>query len=225
EARAKDLGDAIKKATSFSEIRQLQHELEGVQIRMKAILDPSIAPEPIVIPIEFAEPDLSRQEFSKRILAIQPNVVIPVELELPPDTEDTGLTAQLEAMSERLQAFRDTVSEVFTEGIGNTLAAFGQDLGNAFAGVGRFGDNVLRALADFAGQFGKLLIATGIGKISFEKLLALPGGGPLLVAAGFALQAAAQAVNAQLSKASTALSGGGAGGGSGSSSSAFARER
>src|SRR5690606_15951064 len=45
EARAKELGDAIKKATSISEIRQLQHELEGVQIRMKAILDPSIAPE------------------------------------------------------------------------------------------------------------------------------------------------------------------------------------
>src|SRR5690606_3978245 len=37
EARAKELGDAIKKATSISEIRQLQHELEGVQIRMKAI--------------------------------------------------------------------------------------------------------------------------------------------------------------------------------------------
>jgi hypothetical protein len=186
------------------------------------LLKPSIAPEPVLIPIEFAEPDLSLQEFSERILAIQPKVVIPIEFELPPDTEDTGLTAQLEAISERLEAFRDKVSEVFTEGIGNTLAAFGQDLGNAFAGVGRFGDNVLRALADFAGQFGRLLIATGIGKISFEKLLALPGGGPLLVAAGFALQAAAQAVNAQLSKASTALS---SSGGSGSSSSAFARER
>src|SRR5690606_10312394 len=145
EDKAKALGEAIKKATSVPQIRQLQKELEGVRIQLDALLKPSIAPEPVLIPIEFAEPDLSLQEFSERILAIQQKVVIPVELELPPDTEDTGFTAQLEAMSEKLRAFRDTVSEVFTEGIGNTLTAFGQDLGNAFAGVGKFGDNVLRA--------------------------------------------------------------------------------
>lgn len=221
EDKAKALGEAIKKATSVLQIRQLQKELDGVRIQLDALLKPSIAPEPVLIPIEFAEPDLSLQEFSERILAIQPKVVIPIEFELPPDTEDTGLTAQLEAMSERLQAFRDTVSEVFTEGIGNTLAAFGQDLGKAFAGVGRFGDNMLKALADFAAQFGKLLIVTGWGKIAFEKLK-FPGAGALLVAAGVALTAAASAVSAQLSKASTALSGGGAASSGGSD---FQRQR
>src|SRR5690606_10234234 len=69
EKKAKDLGDQIKKATSIAEIRRLQHELEGVNIQLdKIIKGPSIAPEPIVIPIEFAEPDLSLEEFAEKIL-------------------------------------------------------------------------------------------------------------------------------------------------------------
>src|SRR5690606_30684021 len=211
EARAKDLGDAIKKATSFSEIRQLQHELEGVQIRMKAILDPSIAPEPITIPVEFAEPDLSLQEFSKRILAIQPKVVIPVELDIPADTEDTGLTAQLDAISERLAVFRERVAATFQQGIGDVIVGFAEDLGNAASGVGNFGDNILEALAGFAKQFGALLIATGVAKIAFENI-GLSGIGAVI--AGTALIAAAQAVSNHLSGANKALAkAGGVGGG------------
>lgn len=222
EARAKELGDAIKKATSISEIRQLQHELEGVQIRMKAILDPSIAPEPIVIPIEFDEPDLSLQEFSDRILAIQPKVVIPVEFELPPDTEDTGLTAQLEAISEELRVFSESAAEIIRNGIGNALIALGEDFGNLATGVGSFGDNILKAFADFAGQFGKLMIATAVAKIKFDALLATPGGGFILAAAGVALVAAAKAVSNHLS---SAASFGASGGGGQSSYSNFERER
>src|SRR5690606_20474721 len=90
EKKIKEYGQEMKKAHSITEIRRLQHELERVQIQLdKVIKGPSIAPTPIKIPIEFAEPDLSLQEFSERILAIQPKVVIPVEFELPPDTEDT----------------------------------------------------------------------------------------------------------------------------------------
>src|SRR5690606_11518033 len=101
EKKIKEYGQEMKKAHSITEIRRLQHELERVQIQLdKIIKGPSIAPEPITIPIEFAEPDLSLQEFTDRILAIQPKVVIPVELDIPADTEDTGFTAQLEAMSE-----------------------------------------------------------------------------------------------------------------------------
>src|SRR5690606_31067532 len=144
---AKKLEEAINNATSISQIRQLQDELEGVQIRMKAILDPSIAPEPITIPVEFADPDLSLQEFSERILAIQPKVVIPVELDIPADTEDTGLTAQLDAISERLAVFRERVAATFQQGIGDVIAGFAEDLGNAASGVGNFGDNILEALA------------------------------------------------------------------------------
>lgn len=213
EARAKDLGDAIKKATSISEIRQLQHELEGVQIRMKAILDPSIAPEPITIPVEFAEPDLSLQEFSERILAIQPKVVIPVELDIPADTEDTGLTAQLDAISERLAVFKERVAATFQQGIGDVIAGFAEDLGNAASGVGNFGDNILEALAGFAKQFGSLLIATGVAKIAFDNI-GLSGIGA--VAAGAALIAAAQAVSNHLAGANKALAkAGGVGGGGG----------
>src|SRR5690606_29880259 len=57
EDKAKALGEAIKKATSVPQIRQLQKELEGVRIQLDALLKPSIAPEPVLIPIEFAEPD------------------------------------------------------------------------------------------------------------------------------------------------------------------------
>lgn len=229
EARAKSLGEAIKTATSISEIRQLQRELEGVQIRIKSILDPSVAPKPIVIPIEFAEPDLSIQEFSDRILALGQKVVIPVELEIPTDTEDTGLTAQLEAMSDQLRAFSESAAEIIRNGIGNALVALGEDFGNLATGVGAFGDNVLKAFADFAGQFGKLMIATAVAKIKFDTLLATPGGGFILAAAGVALVAAAKAVSNHLSNASS-FGAGGAGGGSGGGGSSrspadFVRER
>jgi hypothetical protein len=223
ERQAKDFGDQLKAATSLSEIRRLEDQLEGVQIRLNAILNPSIAPEPIKIPIEFAAPDLSLKELSDKILAISTELsaanpeafVIPVSVEIPPEARNQ-MDEQLDAMSERFRAFGESVSEILTEGIGNALTGLGQDLGNAIAGVGRFGDNIIRALADFAGQFGKLLILTGLGKIAFEKLK-FPGAGVLLVAAGVALTAAAQAVNAQLSKATGALSGAGgsAGGGGG----------
>src|SRR5690606_5691035 len=106
----------------------------GVQIRMKAILDPSIAPEPITIPIEFAEPDLSLQEFSDRILAIQPKVVIPVELELPEDTEDTGLTSFLERLSEEARQVSENIGNALRDGIGNAFVALGEDLGNLVSG-------------------------------------------------------------------------------------------
>jgi hypothetical protein len=213
EAQIKAFGESIKEATSVEEIRRLQHELEGAKIRLDALLKPSIAPEPITIPIEFAEPDLSLQEFSERILAIQPKVVIPVELDIPADTEDTGLTAQLDAISERLAAFKEQVAATFQQGIGDVIAGFAEDLGNAASGVGNFGDNILEALAGFAKQFGSLLIATGVAKIAFDNI-GLSGIGA--VAAGMALIAAAQAVSNHLAGANKALAkAGGVGGGGG----------
>jgi exonuclease VII small subunit len=214
EDQAKKLEEAIKNATSIEQIRQFQRELEGVNIQLdKIIKGPSTPPPPVKMPIEFPEPDLSLQEFSERILAIQPNVVIPVELDIPEDTEDTGLTAQLDAISERLAAFKEQVAATFQQGIGDVIAGFAEDLGNAASGVGNFGDNILEALAGFAKQFGSLLIATGVAKIAFDNI-GLSGIGA--VAAGAALIAAAQAVSNHLSGANKALArAGGVGGGGG----------
>src|SRR5690606_16134713 len=140
-------------------------------------------------------------------------VVIPVELDIPADTEDTGLTAQLDAISERLAVFRERVAATFQQGIGDVIAGFAEDLGNAASGVGNFGDNILEALAGFAKQFGSLLIATGVAKIAFDNI-GLSGIGA--VAAGAALIAAAQAVSNHLAGANKALAkAGGVGGGGG----------
>src|SRR5690606_35559554 len=119
EAQIKAIGESIKEATSVEEIRLLQHELEGAKIRLDALLKPSVPPEPIKMPIEFNDNILfdEIEEFQRKfgielpvtidhdftrllesINAVVPTegIVIPIEFELPPDTEDTGLTKQLE---------------------------------------------------------------------------------------------------------------------------------
>ena len=206
EAQIKAFGESIKEATSVEEIRRLQHELEGAKIRLDALLKPSVAPEPIKIPIEFAEPDLSIQEFSDRILALGQKVVIPVELEIPTDTEDTGLTALLEATSEKLKAFQKQVQDIFQTGLTDVFTGFAEDIGNALSGVGNFGEGILNSLAGFLAQLGRMMVAAGAARVAFDKLK-FPGSGPLLVAAGIGLIAASKLIGNHLAKSNQAMVG------------------
>ena len=163
-----------------------------MRIQLDALLKPSIAPEPVLIPIEFAEPDLSLEQFAEKILAIQPKVVIPVELEIPEDTEDTGLTEFLGRLSEESKRLSEDIARTLHDGIGNAFVALGEEIGNLVTGAGTFGDSLLKAVAGFAKTFGQLLIAIGTARIAFGKI-AISGVGA--VVAGTALVALASAIN------------------------------
>lgn len=99
------------------------------------------------------------------------------------------------------------MSGLVVGGIADITNAFGE----AASGSMNFGDAILKSLASFAQQFGALLIAAGIGKISFDKF-----GGPGMIAAGAALVAIGGAVRGVISHRPSL-----GGGGSGSSSSSF----
>jgi hypothetical protein len=72
--------------------------------------------------------------------------------------------------------------------IANTIADMAYQFGQAAAGADDFGKAILNSLAGFAQAFGAALIATGIGKITFDSF-----SGPAMIAAGAALVAIAGA--------------------------------
>jgi hypothetical protein len=91
--------------------------------------------------------------------------------------------------SDMLSNFRSDILATAAEGFGLLITG---DMG-----LGEFFNSVLMMTADFAKQFGKLLIEIGLAKISLEKL-GVSGIGAVI--AGAALIAAAGAIGALLSK-------------------------
>lgn len=91
--------------------------------------------------------------------------------------------------SEMLSYFREDILATATEGFGLLISG---DMG-----LGGFFNSVLMLTADFAKQFGKMLISIGFAKISLEKL-AVSGIGAVI--AGTALIVAASAIQGFLAK-------------------------
>lgn len=125
-----------------------------------------------------------------------------------------ALTGQVNASIENLQRLPTAYQSVANEmidisglvagGIAEIADAFGQ----AFTGSVNFGDAILKSLASFAQQFGALLIATGIGKIAFDKFKS----GPAMIAAGAALVALGGAVKGAIANRPNLGGGGGSSG-------------
>lgn len=132
---------------------------------------------------------------------------IPVDIEIEPETvNDDALIDSLREKRDKLLELQEAFSATFQGGIQDVLTGFAEDLGNAASGVGNFGENIIKAVAGFAAQFGKLLIVAGLGKIAFDKL---KFSGVGAVFAGIALIAAAKAVSNHISSSSSATGGGG----------------
>lgn len=225
EGKIKDLQDSIKNATSVSDLRNFQRQLEGAQIQLEKLLNPTAAPQAVNIPVTFdvQTTDAGISEFisglTNEISANNPDgIVVPVNVEIPEEDADKikvqfeGITTtigdSIDEISQRMKNLREAVNATFRQGIQNVLVGFAEDLGNVAAGVGNFGDNIIKALAGFAKQFGALLISAGLAKIAFDNLK-FSGYGA--VAAGVALIAAAQAVSSSISGSSGALASGGGG--------------
>lgn len=93
--------------------------------------------------------------------------------------------------SAMLSNFREDILNTAAEGFGLMLAG---DMG-----LGEFFNGIIMLVADFAKQFGKMLVGIGLAKISLDGITK-PGGGIGAVIAGFAIQATATAIGALLSK-------------------------
>lgn len=121
----------------------------------------------------------------------------------------------------------NTNMEALTEQLGSSIAPllgeitsqFATAFGNLVTGTASAGDamaqlfgGVLQALASFMADFGKKLIAIGIGKLSLDTLFNGPQGGPLAIAAGVGLLALSSVASAIGQSASASINKIGSGG-------------
>lgn len=133
-----------------------------------------------------------------------------------------GLPANKAAIEKLGEEYRNLSSSINTAGqasinIGQMMstslsqgfATMGESLGQMMAGTGTLQSGLqamLGIVLDFGAEFGKALIAVGIGKMALDKLIQTPGGAALAIAAGVALTAL---VGYAKSKLEGGLSGGG----------------
>src|SRR5690606_26892423 len=133
-------------------------------------------PEPIKMPIEFndnilfdeieefqekfgialpvtIDPDFTRLLESINAVVPTEGIVIPVDVEIPQDTEDTGLIEFLDRLSEESKRLSEEISRTLHDGISNAFVALGEEIGNLVTGAGTFGDSLLKAVAGFAKTF------------------------------------------------------------------------
>lgn len=137
------------------------------------------------------------------------NALMDVELQSGATQVATiALGAETENTTRRMSTAIGNLMPLIVD-FGSNLA-FG--LGEAITSTQSFGKTFLKAIANFMGQLGRLMIIAGIGKEKFEKLLSVPGGGPLIVAAGIALTVAAGAVSGALNRGIYGSGTGGRGG-------------
>ena len=126
---------------------------------------------------------------------VTPNDVKPITPLTAPVTDGLektlGLTLQLSDAWKDLGKISievgDTIREGIETAIGGAAEAFGElmvDLARGTNGLQDFGSKIITIIADFVGQFGQMLIASGVATLAFESLLANPFAA---IAAGAAL--------------------------------------
>jgi hypothetical protein len=98
--------------------------------------------------------------------------------------------------------------------ISGAISGIAEGFGEAIAGVGNFGDSILKAVFGFAKQFGEALISIGVATLAAKTLIKNPY---TAIAAGVALVALAAAGQAAASKAQGNFNSGGGGSGGGTS--------
>jgi hypothetical protein len=121
----------------------------------------------------------------------------------------------VKSLGESLGEVVTKMKEGFAQMIGGVAADAFERLGRTMAGskttFRTFGTDILRSVAEFAGKFGQLLIATAIASKTFkESILTHPG---LAIAAGAALLILSGAVKNHLGNVDAKLASAGGGGG------------
>ncbi len=122
----------------------------------------------------------------------------------------------LSSMRRMLTATKETTGAIKAQfldlsgAVTGALVTVADGLGNAIAGVGNFGETIVRALAGFARQIGESLIAIGVGMLAAKIAIKNPY---TAIAAGIALVALSGAMTAGMSRAQNNFNSGSLGGG------------
>lgn len=176
-------------ARSVAALKTLNAELDRLLGRQKKTKGPAVQFLPDLEAEGSTNPELRNQqeefrlkEFSKELMSIA-------------TTADFAGGALIQ-LNEGITEYKGKAAEsieitgMVAAGISNLADAFLKGVGSAK----NFGKAILEQLASFAQQFGALLIATGLAKISFDKF-----SGPQMVLAGVGLIAAAGLVKRAIS--------------------------
>lgn len=135
---------------------------------------------------------------------------------------------RLEQSAGKIKTTTEGISQAIevnlTGPISSAVDGIAEAIGRAAAGVGNFGQDILKVVANFGAQLGKILIAEGVALLAAKFALKNPY---TAIAAGVALVAISSALNASVSKAHSSAFGGSGGGisGSGESVSRFTADR
>lgn len=124
----------------------------------------------------------------------------------------------LQAEITKLSDLSIKFGELLRDSLINALSDFGETLGRVLVGdasPGELGRGLLESMANFAKQFGAMLLAEGIAVEAFKTSLESLNGIPA-IAAGLGLLAAAGAITGYLNKTSGEVSSGSSGFGSSS---------
>ncbi|TGE05554.1 tape measure protein [Hymenobacter fodinae] len=121
---------------------------------------------------------------------------------------------RMAVFNEQIEALFDNLAGPVSNALSSIAGSIGEAAGAIVTGGASIGDGlsivfggILQALAGFMADFGKQLIAIGIGKLALDTLFKGPAGGPLAIAAGIGLVALAGIASA-VAKSSAAKLGG-----------------
>lgn len=214
-----DLGKEIESTNvkDTARIRVLSAEVASYQNAIKAVNDLKKSFT------DFSDVTLKVPDLSALLNPI--NQVSKTEGALTFTVNEDAFSASMERIEKRLEESATKIKST-TEGISQAIEVnltgpiasavdgLGEALGRAAAGVGNFGQDILKVVANFGAQLGKILIAEGVALLAAKFALKNPY---TAIAAGVALVAISSALNASVSKAHSSAFGGagGAGGSSG----------
>lgn len=152
--------------------------------------------------------DLDELSILRKDLSLGPLEAIPLAMLAIKDATDQATESMdkwvagwTENAMPEIEAVIQNFDHMLQDFLTDSVATFAEGIGTALSGQGSFEDglnSLLMMVADWAGNFGKLLIAAGFAASSFQKTLAT--NPPLAIAAGAALVAAAALVKGALSQ-------------------------
>lgn len=221
QAKIAELNDQMKFQNTAEDVAKLNAEIEKTQAQLDAILNPVDS-----VKRKFEEIPPLLESIKAKMLELDGVIAEPIKklgqaiYDLIPisDTVAVRFIQMFDAFGNKIRDTREVIIDLGKELsylATDVLVSLSESMGNAFNG-GTFEEglnDLLITVADWAQDFGKILIAAGIASAAFQKSLAV---NPLLaIGAGVALIAAATAVKGALSQnpmqsgSSSGYSGGG----------------
>lgn len=231
QKKLKELNDQFETATQVNDKKKLASigaEIVATKALIAELDKLREARTKAATPNESAILQGVRDQVNKPISSLKPTFTTTNKsfgiTETLPLTDETMLERIKENLM-KLQVINTTTTEKIkgewvdlSSVVGGAISDLAFSFGQAAAGVGSFGDAILKSLINFAKQFGEILIATGTAALAAKFLIKNPAAA---IGAGVALLAIAGAASAALGRAQASYNSGSTSGGSSSSPRGF----